>query len=338
LINTGCDSFASHDDNASLLGTVYDSLDECIEMYRKYALEAGFGVRLSCHKRLKCGYVKQMYIVCNREWCPKDVWLNTLDPKKNDRQVDEVAKCNYKEFGEIVSFDVTYKTNKYKMVFVPFMAIDNYGRSVAVYSGLLKRETTEAYGWLQRAFKKAFVRAPNTVVTHQDGSIRLVLAAEFPKIYDETDIKAKFGKIIWNMFIRPEEFKDRCNKLMEEFNLVNLKWLSKMYHLRSSWIPAFFVDSPLCGLMMTTSSVFEEQKKRYGEKNEAIEKLAMEVSIILDSCVHMLRNNEPKLSVFVNKMKAIKSKLKAELPIVPTHIVSDFVLEFMVLRSLIRLN
>ncbi|GJY70702.1 hypothetical protein Tco_0474405 [Tanacetum coccineum] len=30
-------------------------------------------------------------------------------------------------------------------------------------------------------------------------------------------------------------------------------WLSKMYRLRSSWIPAFFVDSPLCGLMRTTS-------------------------------------------------------------------------------------
>ncbi|GJV99343.1 FAR1 DNA binding domain, zinc finger, SWIM-type, MULE transposase domain containing protein [Tanacetum coccineum] len=71
------------------------------------------------------------------------------------------------------------------------------------------------------------------------------------------------------------------------------------------------------------------KKNRYGEKNEAIEKLAMEASIILDSCVHMLRNNEPKLSVFVNKMKAIKSELEAELPIVPTRTVSDFVQEFM---------
>ncbi|GKB86986.1 hypothetical protein Tco_0959258, partial [Tanacetum coccineum] len=76
-------------------------------------------------------------------------------------------------------------------------------------------------------------------------------------------------------------------------------------------------------------TLFEEQKNSYGEKNEAIEKLVMEASIILDSCVHMLRNNEPKLSVFVNKMKAIKSELKAELPIVPTRIVSNFVQEFM---------
>nr|GEU42291.1 hypothetical protein [Tanacetum cinerariifolium] len=79
-----------------VLGTVYDSLDECIEIYRKYASEAGFGIRLSCQKRLKCGYVKQNYIVCNREWCPKDVWLNTLDPKKNGRQV---RSSNFKVCG-----------------------------------------------------------------------------------------------------------------------------------------------------------------------------------------------------------------------------------------------
>ncbi|GJZ15242.1 RNA-directed DNA polymerase, eukaryota [Tanacetum coccineum] len=523
-----------------VLGTVYDSLDECIEVYRRYASEAGFGVRLSCQKRLKCGYVKTKYLVCNREGCPKEVWLNTLDPKKNDRQVrssnfrvrgckarvqfdmvqktlkyrlvvfdlehnheldrieykylskaerkltyneqlfiikaansnigavrahnlysslkgssslvhgtqtefknftrgvncfirdsdaqmlitrfeerqeftkgfsfdyfiedaelcglfwaDEVAKCNYIEFGDIVSFDATYKTNKYKMVFVPFTAIDNHRRSVTVGSGLLKRETAEAYGWLLRAFKKAFIHALNIIVTDQDGAMSLAVAAEFPESKHRLcmlclefmmKLILKKNLVRSSMFIGPEEFEDKWNKFMEEFNLVNQKWLSKMYRLRSSWIPAFFVDSPLCGLMRTTSSSdegckvctidevkvkpvgfpeviekentsknvdeeinlhqqhtgyykaldqgfdhteFEQQKNRYGEKNEAIEKLSMEASIILDSCVHMLRNNEPKLSVFVSQMKEIKSKLEAELPIVPNRTVSDFVEEFM---------
>ena len=55
------------------------------------------------------------------------------------------------------------------------------------------------------------------------------------------------------MYIGPEEFEFRWNELMVEFNLLNHKWLNKMYMIRSSWIPAFFVDSPLCGLMRTTS-------------------------------------------------------------------------------------
>ncbi|GKF16245.1 FAR1-related sequence 5-like protein, partial [Tanacetum coccineum] len=69
----------------------------------------------------------------------------------------------------------------YKMVFVPLTAIDNHRRSVTVGSGLLKRETAEAYGWLLRAFKKAFIRALNIIVTDQDGAMRLAVAAEFPE-------------------------------------------------------------------------------------------------------------------------------------------------------------
>ncbi|GKA30591.1 ribonuclease H-like domain-containing protein, partial [Tanacetum coccineum] len=46
---------------------------------------------------------------------------------------------------------------------------------------LLKKETAEAYGWLLKAFKKAFVRPPNIVVTDQDGAMRLAVAAEFPE-------------------------------------------------------------------------------------------------------------------------------------------------------------
>nr|GEW28334.1 hypothetical protein [Tanacetum cinerariifolium] len=295
-INTECDSFASHDDIASssnssktpkvvihrefidtpgesvylvprvfasvlpVLGTVYDGLDECIEIYRKYASEA----------------------VCNREGCPKDVWLNTLDPKKNDRQV---RSSNFRVCGckARVVFDMVADTTKYKMVFVPFTAIDKHRKSVTVGSGLLKKETAEAYGWLLRAFKKAFVRSPNIFVTDQDGAMRLDVAAEFPKskhrlcmwnimqkfpakivsrIYDDTDFKDKFGKIVWNVFIGPEEFKDRWNKLMGEFNLFNHEWLPKMYRLRPSWVPAFFVDSPLCGLMRTTSSLFIRVQKK----------------------------------------------------------------------------
>ncbi|GKB21845.1 RNA-directed DNA polymerase, eukaryota [Tanacetum coccineum] len=430
-INIGCDSFASHDDNASfywvprvstsvlpVLGTVYDNLDECIEMYRKYTLEADpkkndRQVRSSNFRVCGC----KARVVFDMVAHTSKYTLTTFDVEHNH----ELDRVEYKhlllklqmqtlvlwrlifvygfesdaqmlitrmeerqEFTKDFSFDYFVKDAelcglfwadevvKYKMVFVPFTAIDNHRRSVTVGSGLLKKETTEAYGWLLRAFKKAFVRPPNIVVTDQDGVMRLVVTAEFPE--------SKHRLCMWHIMM---------DRLMMEFNHSQAhKWPFKMYHLRSSWVPAFFVDSPLCGLMRTTSrkrhmqikldhqsfdsfpalltplpieehaakvytrSLFirvlkdyqyilrrwtkdlippnlRNKKNRYGEKNEAIEKLAMEASIILDSCVHMLRNNEPKLSVFVNKMKAIKSDLEAELPIVPTRTVSDFVQEFM---------
>ncbi|GJU79677.1 RNA-directed DNA polymerase, eukaryota [Tanacetum coccineum] len=282
--SSGVYSFASHDDNnasLTILGTVYDSLDECIEVYRRYASEAGFGVRLSCQKRLKCGYVKlSISLVIGKvvkslkgssslvhgtqtefknftrgvNCFIGDSDAQMLITRFEERQeftkgfsfdyfvedaelyglfwADEVAKCNYIEFGDIVSFDATYKTNKYKMVFVPFTAIDNHRRSVTVGSGLLKRETGEAYGWLLIAFKKAFIRAPNIIVTDQDGAMRLAVAAEFPE--------SKHRLCMWHIMqkIPAKEFEDKCDKLIEEFNLCQSKRLSRCNVLGSSWDPA----------------------------------------------------------------------------------------------------
>ncbi|GKD65398.1 FAR1-related sequence 5-like protein, partial [Tanacetum coccineum] len=95
------------------------------------------------------------------------------------KHADEVSKYNYREFGDVVSFDATFKTNKYKMVFVPFTAIDNHRKCVMVAAGLLKNETTKSYIWLLKAFIKAFGKAPSIVVTDQDGAMRNAIEAEF---------------------------------------------------------------------------------------------------------------------------------------------------------------
>ncbi|XP_074299968.1 protein FAR1-RELATED SEQUENCE 5-like [Silene latifolia] len=43
---------------------------------------------------------------------------------------DGIAMRNYSVFGDAVSYDPTYSTNKYKMVFTPFTGIDNHKRSI----------------------------------------------------------------------------------------------------------------------------------------------------------------------------------------------------------------
>nr|GFC07781.1 hypothetical protein [Tanacetum cinerariifolium] len=139
------------------------------------------------------------------------------------------------------------------MVFVPFTAIDNHRKCVMVAAGLLKNETTKSYIWLLKAFIKGFGKAPSLIVTDQDGAIRNAIEAEFVgskhqlcmwHITQKLLAKEKLNKIIWNMYIGPEEFKYRWVKLMEEFKLENHKWLTKMFNIRSTWIPAYFIDSP----------------------------------------------------------------------------------------------
>ncbi|GKE15321.1 FAR1-related sequence 5-like protein [Tanacetum coccineum] len=74
-----------------------------------------------------------------------------------------------------------------------------------------------------------------------------------PEIYDETDFKERFGKLVWNMFMKPLEFEGKWSKLVEDFGLQNHKWMTKMFDLRHMWLPAYFIQSPLFRLMRTTS-------------------------------------------------------------------------------------
>ncbi|GKB24069.1 FAR1 DNA binding domain, zinc finger, SWIM-type, MULE transposase domain containing protein [Tanacetum coccineum] len=74
---------------------------------------------------------------------------------KNDKSLvglfwaDETAKRNYAVFGDVVSFDATFRSNRYNMVLVPFTGIDNHNRWNPAYfrnepmSGLMR--TTSRY-------------------------------------------------------------------------------------------------------------------------------------------------------------------------------------------------
>nr|GFC55353.1 protein FAR1-related sequence 5-like [Tanacetum cinerariifolium] len=66
----------------------------------------------------------------------------------------ETMKCNYVAFGDIVSFDATFDTNKYDMVFVPFTGIDHHQKCVTFGAAQLSDETTASYSWMLECFSK----------------------------------------------------------------------------------------------------------------------------------------------------------------------------------------
>ncbi|XP_023732794.1 protein FAR1-RELATED SEQUENCE 5 [Lactuca sativa] len=94
---------------------------------------------------------------------------------------DETSKINYKEFGDVVSFDATFRTNRYHMVFVPFTGIDNHKRCVTFGAGLLSREDTDSYIWLLKSFLKAFGKQPLLVLSDQDPAMKKAIETVFPQ-------------------------------------------------------------------------------------------------------------------------------------------------------------
>ncbi|XP_031092691.1 protein FAR1-RELATED SEQUENCE 5-like [Ipomoea triloba] len=87
--------------------------------------------------------------------------------------MDRVTRKSYACFGDVMSFDTTCDTNKYKLVFVPFTGIENHKRCVVFGVGLLANEDVASYVWLLENFKRALGSEPICTVTDQNLAMRV---------------------------------------------------------------------------------------------------------------------------------------------------------------------
>ncbi|XP_022031805.1 protein FAR1-RELATED SEQUENCE 9-like [Helianthus annuus] len=145
-----------------------------------------------------------------------------------------VMKTCFGGFEDVGASKVEFKNyRRYAMVFVPFTGIDNHHCNVTFGAALLASETANTYIWLLRVFLKAVGSQPKVVVTGQDPAMKKAISVVF------ADTRHRFESE-WEVVIG-------------EFNLVDNDWLSDIFALRESWIPAYYRMEELSGLMRTTS-------------------------------------------------------------------------------------
>ncbi|XP_022004118.1 protein FAR1-RELATED SEQUENCE 5-like [Helianthus annuus] len=187
---------------------------------------------------------------------------------------DEISKLNYKDFGDVLAFDATYSTNRYKMVFVPFTGVDHHFQCVTFGAGLISTESIESYVWLLKAFLKAHGTQPTLVLSDKDPSMLQAVPMVFTEsrhrlcmwhimkklpskisadLLDNTNVRSCIHRLVWNVYIKPETFESRWNDLLETFGLQDHTWLNDMYNIKHLWVPAYFRELPMCCLMKTTS-------------------------------------------------------------------------------------
>ncbi|WVZ77255.1 hypothetical protein U9M48_025142, partial [Paspalum notatum var. saurae] len=148
---------------------------------------------------------------------------------------DATSRKNYKHFGDVVSLDSTYTTNQYNMIFVPFIGVSHHLQSVFLGAAFLANEKIESYVWL--CMWHIMDKVPEKIG---------------PSLREDEDFWDRLNGCVWGSET-PEDFESNWASIITDFQLTGNKWFSTRYLTRASWIPAYFMDIPLPGVLRTTS-------------------------------------------------------------------------------------
>lgn len=77
-----------------------------------------------------------------------------------------ICRRNYLSFGDVVTFDTTYRTNLYQLPFGLFVGVNHHFQTVVFGGVLMTEETTSAFQWTFRSFVEAMDGVPpRTILT-----------------------------------------------------------------------------------------------------------------------------------------------------------------------------
>ncbi|XP_020963906.1 protein FAR1-RELATED SEQUENCE 5-like [Arachis ipaensis] len=160
----------------------------------------------------------------------------TLDEEckfKSAVWVDARCRASYEYYGDVVSVDSTYSTNRHGLPFVSFIGINHHGNSTLLSCALLGNEKIPSYEWriitdqrrsILRAIKNTL---PDTRHRWCIWHITKKLLSKLGGYRRYRDLYDDLNDIMWNS--RTEEsFEDYLSEFMDEYKLHNNTWLSSL--------------------------------------------------------------------------------------------------------------
>ncbi|XP_077228219.1 protein FAR1-RELATED SEQUENCE 6-like [Tasmannia lanceolata] len=193
---------------------------------------------------------------------------------RNVLWVDANSKAAYSNFGDVVTFDSTCLTNKYKIPLAPFVGVNHHGQSVLLGCALLSNEMKETYIWLFRTWLVAMAgHPPISIVTDQCKSIQAAVAEVFPttrhrlclwhimkKVPEKLGFlndNGQFMDMLHNCIydtLRVEEFEENWMVMINKYNLSENEWLKVLYEERQHWVPVYLKDTFFAGMSTSQRS------------------------------------------------------------------------------------
>ncbi|KAH9666229.1 protein FAR1-RELATED SEQUENCE [Citrus sinensis] len=217
-----------------------------VDKTRRLQLEEGDAMAL-----LK--YFQKKQAECNGFFFSID--LDEEDRLKNVFWADSWSRAAYKYFGDVITFDTTYLTNKYDMPFAPFVRVNHHGQSILLGCGLISREDTETFTWLFEAWLSCMSDSPPLgIITDQDRAMQKAIENVFPttrhrwclwhimkKVPEKLGAFKEREGIISSLLsavydsLSSDAFEEAWHCMITEYDLWDNDWLNGLYEERHRW-------------------------------------------------------------------------------------------------------
>ncbi|XP_058764116.1 protein FAR-RED IMPAIRED RESPONSE 1-like [Vicia villosa] len=187
---------------------------------------------------------------------------------------DARSRAAYEYFGDVVTFDTTYLTNKYDMPFAAFVGVNHHGQSTLLGCGLLSGEDTDSFVWLFKSWLRCMLeKPPMGIVTDQCKAMKNAIELVFPttrhrwclwhimkKIPEKLSgygeykrIKYAMKEAVYDTFTT-DGFEQKWSLFIEKFNLQENDWLGGLYMERHRWAPTLLRKYFWAGMSTTQRS------------------------------------------------------------------------------------
>ncbi|XP_071678488.1 protein FAR1-RELATED SEQUENCE 5-like [Lolium perenne] len=177
---------------------------------------------------------------------------------------DSQSRRDYQDYGDVLVFDSTYKMNKYKMPFVPFVGLNNHRRTTVFGCAILSSENEQTYVWLLKTFLKAMCQQkPKAVITDADyamiGAIGKVFSGVSHRIcsfHIEKNMEMHLPNKSLNEFktllyytTSEQVFEERWHAFYRKWQSPKTRtWMKRMYNKRKLWAAAYLSEGFWLGM------------------------------------------------------------------------------------------
>ncbi|XP_074300511.1 protein FAR1-RELATED SEQUENCE 5-like [Silene latifolia] len=141
------------------------------------------------------------------------------------------------------------------------------------------------------------------------------------QLFQDEDFKTRLNRCVWNNQLEPDEFEEQWGKIMTDYQLVEHEWFSDLYNLEGTkWIPAYFKDVSMSGLMRVTSR--SESENSFFDKFLTPHLTLVEFWVCYESALEAQRHKQSKLNSD-NKHSEIPRKTKSNLEVHASNVLAQ---------------